>query len=195
MSISAGARAGGAAPFRAGALDAGDHQPRHDHADRHGDRPLRHGQRHLRPRDRLHARGGDRPHLARAGRVGSTERREEFIRRLRPDRRVRDMPIEFVDRNGRPFTLLISASVFGLEGAKYLVLNGRDITEKRRHAPGPRGRAGERLAGHRLHARGPLRAGQWRWRRCSAGSPARSSAGQAGRGCGRATRSTPRSAP
>ena len=63
---------------------------------------------------------------------GSTERREEFIRRLRPDRRVQDMPIEFVDRNGRPFTLLISASVFGLEGAKYLVLNGRDITESER---------------------------------------------------------------
>ncbi|MBS0443115.1 MAG: PAS domain S-box protein, partial [Proteobacteria bacterium] len=63
---------------------------------------------------------------------GSTERRDEFIARLRADGRVQDMPIGFVDRDGRPFTLLISASVFGLEGAKYLVLNGRDVTESER---------------------------------------------------------------
>ena len=104
---------------------------------------------------------------------GPTERREEFIRRLRPDRRVQDMPIEFVDRNGRPFTLLISASVFGLEGAKYLVLNGRDITQSERtrlahEAVLANASLGIAFTREAASCR-PIR----RWRRCSAGSPAR----------------------
>ena len=52
----------------------GDHQPGHDHADRRGHRPLRDGQRDLHPRVRLHARGGDRPHLGRARRLGAVAR-------------------------------------------------------------------------------------------------------------------------
>ncbi|TXC67092.1 PAS domain S-box protein [Piscinibacter aquaticus] len=50
---------------------------------------------------------------------GSTESREEFIRRVATDSRVQDLPCSFVDKWGRPFTLLVSAAVFELEGRKY----------------------------------------------------------------------------
>ncbi len=60
------------------------------------------------------------------------EAREEFIRRLRQEGRLQDVPVEFIDRWGRPFTLLIAATTFELEGKSYMVLNGRDVTESER---------------------------------------------------------------
>ncbi len=62
----------------------------------------------------------------------SGEKRDAFIQRLRDSGLVQDMPIDFADRWGQPFTLLIAASVFELEGRRYLVLNGRDVTESER---------------------------------------------------------------
>ncbi len=62
----------------------------------------------------------------------SGEKRDAFIRQLRESGLVQDMPIEFADRQGRPFALLIAAAVFELEGRQYLVLNGRDVTESER---------------------------------------------------------------
>jgi PAS domain S-box-containing protein len=58
--------------------------------------------------------------------------RDAFVRKLREAGRVQDLPVEFVDRWGRPFTLLISATTFELEGKSYMVLNGRDVTESER---------------------------------------------------------------
>ncbi len=63
---------------------------------------------------------------------GSKATRDEFIRRIEAEGRVQDLPCEFVDKWGRPFTLLLAATVFELEGCKYLVLNGRDVTESER---------------------------------------------------------------
>ena len=63
---------------------------------------------------------------------GSAASREEFISRIAADGRVQDLPCGFVDKWGRPFTLLLSASVFEMERRKYLVLNGRDVTESER---------------------------------------------------------------
>jgi PAS domain S-box-containing protein len=62
----------------------------------------------------------------------STSAREEFIRRLHEQGRLQDVPVEFVDRWGRPFTLLLAATTFELEGKSYMVLNGRDVTETER---------------------------------------------------------------
>ena len=60
---------------------------------------------------------------------GSAPTREEFIRRLREQGRLNDVAVEFLDKWGRPFTLLLAAAVFELEGKSYMVLNGRDVTE------------------------------------------------------------------
>ena len=45
---------------------------------------------------------------------------------------VRDRAVEFLDRAGQSFSLMVSAARFGLEGRDYLVLNGRDVTEAER---------------------------------------------------------------
>ena len=63
---------------------------------------------------------------------GSMPSREEFVRRLRERGRLQDVPVEFLDKWGRPFTLLLAAALFELEGKSYMVLNGRDVTESER---------------------------------------------------------------
>jgi PAS domain S-box-containing protein len=63
---------------------------------------------------------------------GTMPSREEFIRKLRANGRVQDLPVEFVDKWGRPFALLLSAALFELEGKSYMVLNGRDVTDSER---------------------------------------------------------------
>ena len=54
--------------------------------------------------------------------------RERFVRDLRQFGEVRDRAIEFRDRHGRSFSLLVSAARFNLEGRDYVALNGRDVT-------------------------------------------------------------------
>ena len=63
---------------------------------------------------------------------GSVPSREEFVRQLRAHGRLQDVPVEFLDKWGRPFTLLLAAALFELEGKSYMVLNGRDVTESER---------------------------------------------------------------
>jgi PAS domain S-box-containing protein len=63
---------------------------------------------------------------------GASTPREEFVRRLHEHGTVRDLPVEFLDKWGRPFTLLLAAALFEMEGSSYMVLNGRDITETER---------------------------------------------------------------
>ena len=56
------------------------------------------------------------------------EAREHFVRVLGERGEVRDSATEFRDRDGRVFSLLVSAARFSLEGRDYMVLNGRDVT-------------------------------------------------------------------
>jgi PAS domain S-box-containing protein len=59
---------------------------------------------------------------------GEPGARDDFIRRLRADGSVRDLPMQFAARDGTRFSLRVSAASFELEGDLYLVLNGRDVT-------------------------------------------------------------------
>ncbi len=54
--------------------------------------------------------------------------RTRFVRDVSEHGEVRDRAIEFVNRQGDAFSLLVSAARFTLEGRQYLVLNGRDVT-------------------------------------------------------------------
>ncbi|HET7528100.1 MAG TPA: PAS domain S-box protein, partial [Burkholderiaceae bacterium] len=58
--------------------------------------------------------------------------RATFVATLRKQGQVSDWPQEFVSRSGERFSLLLSAAQFDLEGRRYLVLNGRDISETER---------------------------------------------------------------
>jgi PAS domain S-box-containing protein len=57
---------------------------------------------------------------------------EGFVRAVQEQGQVRDRAIVLRTREGRPFTLLVSAAVFTMEGREYLVLNGRDVTQLER---------------------------------------------------------------
>ena len=56
------------------------------------------------------------------------EARARFVRDVRARGEVRDVALDFVDRSGRSYSLLVSAASFTLEGRDYLVTNGRDVT-------------------------------------------------------------------
>ena len=55
--------------------------------------------------------------------------RAAFIDAVRTRGTVTDWPQEFVSRSGDRFQLMLSAAHFDLEGRRFLVLNGRDISE------------------------------------------------------------------
>jgi PAS domain S-box-containing protein len=63
---------------------------------------------------------------------GDDSARAEFVRRLSERGTVRDLPTTFVSKSGERFSLLVSAASFELEGGRYLVLNGRDVTDSER---------------------------------------------------------------
>ena len=63
---------------------------------------------------------------------GRAETRDRFVGLVREQGEVRNMAVEFCDRMGREFSLLVSAARFGMEGREYLVLNGRDVTRSER---------------------------------------------------------------
>jgi len=63
---------------------------------------------------------------------GKAETRERFVGLVREQGEVRNMAVEFRGRDGREFSLLVSAARFGMEGREYLVLNGRDVTRNER---------------------------------------------------------------
>jgi PAS domain S-box-containing protein len=63
---------------------------------------------------------------------GSPEARERFVETVHTQGEVRDLAVAFRHRDGRRFSLLVSAARFGMEGREYLVLNGRDVTERER---------------------------------------------------------------
>jgi PAS domain S-box-containing protein len=60
------------------------------------------------------------------------EARAAFVDAIRARGTVSDWPQQFVSRTGERFSLLLSAAQFELEGRRYLVLNGRDISETER---------------------------------------------------------------
>ncbi|MBX3605586.1 MAG: PAS domain S-box protein [Piscinibacter sp.] len=63
---------------------------------------------------------------------GDAAHRDEFVRRLREDGAVKDLPIEFRSRDDHRFVLLVSAARFEMEGGNYIVLNGRDVSAAER---------------------------------------------------------------
>ena len=63
---------------------------------------------------------------------GDAATREDFVRRIREQGSVKDLPMTFVSKSGSRFSLLVSAASFELEGGRYLVLNGRDVTASER---------------------------------------------------------------
>ncbi|HEX6018271.1 MAG TPA: PAS domain S-box protein [Burkholderiaceae bacterium] len=58
--------------------------------------------------------------------------RAAFIAAVRERGTVTNWPHEFVARSGERYSLLLSAALFDLEGRRYLVLNGRDVSETER---------------------------------------------------------------
>lgn len=58
--------------------------------------------------------------------------RAAFLAAVRERGTVLNWPHEFFSRSGQRFSLLLSAALFDLEGRRYLVLNGRDISETQR---------------------------------------------------------------
>ena len=58
--------------------------------------------------------------------------RAAFVDAVRTRGTVSDWPQEFVARHGERFQLMLSAAQFDLEGKRFLVLNGRDISEVER---------------------------------------------------------------
>jgi PAS domain S-box-containing protein len=63
---------------------------------------------------------------------GGEATRLDFVAQVRERGGVRDLPIEFRNRQGREFSLLVSAARFGMEGREYVVINGRDVTRSER---------------------------------------------------------------
>jgi PAS domain S-box-containing protein len=63
---------------------------------------------------------------------GDTAARDTFVQRLEADGTVRDLPCVFVAKSGARLSLLVSAATFELEGGRFLVLNGRDVTASER---------------------------------------------------------------
>ena len=62
----------------------------------------------------------------------SPEEREDFVSRVREHASVSDLPVRFVARDGRMFPLVVSAARFVMDHREYLVINGRDVTERER---------------------------------------------------------------
>jgi PAS domain S-box-containing protein len=60
------------------------------------------------------------------------DERAAFVTALRERGTVTDWPQQFAARSGQRFSLLLSAAQFQLEGRRYLVLNGRDISDAER---------------------------------------------------------------
>jgi PAS domain S-box-containing protein len=63
---------------------------------------------------------------------GSDESRARFVAAVQSEGEVRDLAVAFRGRDGRAFSLLVSAARFGMEGREYLVLNGRDVSGRER---------------------------------------------------------------
>jgi PAS domain S-box-containing protein len=63
---------------------------------------------------------------------GSTGVRDDFVRQVRERGSVTDLPVPFVNKQGRTFSMVVSAAVFVLDNRDYLVINARDVTEKER---------------------------------------------------------------
>ncbi|MEO5770626.1 MAG: PAS domain S-box protein [Burkholderiaceae bacterium] len=58
--------------------------------------------------------------------------RERFVQDVNVQSGVRDRAMQFLDRHGKAFSLMVSAARFRLEGRDYMVLNGRDVTDAER---------------------------------------------------------------
>ena len=60
------------------------------------------------------------------------EERQQMIDGIAAHGEVHELPATFVNQQGEPLSLLLSAARFELDGRMYLVVNGRDVTETQR---------------------------------------------------------------
>ena len=58
--------------------------------------------------------------------------RSRVLDAIRMHGRVVEQPMTFVDKRGRPISMVISAGPFAMEDQQYLVINARDVTESER---------------------------------------------------------------
>ena len=58
--------------------------------------------------------------------------REAFVRRLREQGSVHDVPARLRAKDGRVISMLVSGARFAMEGRDYLVVNARDVTQTER---------------------------------------------------------------
>ena len=58
--------------------------------------------------------------------------RTAFLRAVRQQRSVQDLPLTGVHRDGRTLALRVSAARFQMDQREYLVVNGRDVTDRER---------------------------------------------------------------
>jgi PAS domain S-box-containing protein len=63
---------------------------------------------------------------------GHPAARDAFLSRLGRDGAVSDLPVPFVNKEGRVFKMVVSAARFVMDQRDYLVINARDVTEKER---------------------------------------------------------------
>jgi PAS domain S-box-containing protein len=60
------------------------------------------------------------------------EERRLLLERVNTQGEVHELPATFVNQQGEPVSLLLSAARFELDGRAYMVVNGRDVTETQR---------------------------------------------------------------
>ena len=58
--------------------------------------------------------------------------RDRFVREVRANGRVQDMPLRLVGRDGREIPILLSGARFAMDRREYLVVNGRDMSAAER---------------------------------------------------------------
>ncbi|MEO7244644.1 MAG: PAS domain S-box protein, partial [Rubrivivax sp.] len=58
--------------------------------------------------------------------------REAFVRQVRKQRRVQDVPLRFRRRDGSVLPMMVSAAHFDMDGRDYLVINARDMSQSER---------------------------------------------------------------
>ena len=62
-----------------------------------------------------------------------TDQRDEFLRRIRTERVIRDMEADFIGKAGQVRSFILNADLFELGGLPCMLTVGIDITERRRH--------------------------------------------------------------
>ena len=63
---------------------------------------------------------------------GNPSSRDDFVKRVRETGVAKEIPVSFVNKQGQPVLLIVSGARFVMDQREYLVINGRDVTDKER---------------------------------------------------------------